>query len=76
MRRDRAKGTGRRRREGRPLPLLTQGRPGQAVTEYSLVVFVVLGLGIVGGWNLIPAFIDSFQRYIDGFYIILNLPIP
>lgn len=52
------------------------GRPGQAVTEYSLVVFAVLGLGLIGGWNLIPSFIDSFQRYFDGFYIILNLPIP
>ena len=52
------------------------GRPAQAITEYSLVVFAVLGLGLIGGWNLIPAFIDAFQRYFDGFYILLNLPIP
>jgi len=52
------------------------GRPAQAVTEYSLVVFAVMGLGLIGGWNLIPAFIGAFQRYFDGFYILLNLPIP
>ena len=40
------------------------------------VVFAVLGLGLIGGWNLIPAFIGAFQRYFDGFYILLNLPIP
>ncbi len=51
-------------------------RPAQAITEYSLVVFAVMGLGLIGGWNLIPAFIDSFQKYFDGFYILLNLPIP
>ncbi len=51
-------------------------RPAQAVTEYSLVVFAVLGLGLIGGWNLIPAFISAFQKYFDGFYIMLNLPIP
>lgn len=49
---------------------------GQAVTEYSLVVFAVMGLTLIGGWNLIPAFIVAFQRYFDSFYIILNLPIP
>ena len=54
----------------------TPGRPAQAVTEYSLVVFAVMGLFLIGGWNLIPAFIDSFQKYFDGFYIMLNLPIP
>jgi len=53
-----------------------RARPGQAVTEYSLVVFAVMGLGIIGGWNLIPAFIVAFQRYFDSFYILLNLPIP
>lgn len=52
------------------------GRPAQAVTEYSLVVFAVMGLSLIGGWNLIPAFIGAFQRYFDGFYILLNLPIP
>lgn len=51
-------------------------RRAQSVTEYSLTVSAVLGLGIVAGWNLIPMFIDSFQRYFDGFYILLNLPIP
>ena len=53
-----------------------RSRPAQAVTEYSLVVFVVLGLGLIGGWNLMPAFITAFQKYFDGFYILLNLPIP
>ncbi len=52
------------------------GRSAQAVTEYSLVVFAVMGLSLIGGWNLIPAFIGAFQRYFDGFYILLNLPIP
>jgi hypothetical protein len=61
----------RPRRRDRPA-----GRPAQAVTEYSLTVFAVLGLGLIGGWNLIPAFISAFQRYFDGFYILLNLPIP
>jgi len=65
-------GKNRRRRRG-PDP---EGRPAQAVTEYSLVVFAVMGLGLIGGWNLIPAFIGAFQRYFDGFYIMLNLPIP
>lgn len=51
-------------------------RSGQAITEYSLLVFAFMGLFLIGGWNLIPAFIDSFQRYFDGFYLMLNLPIP
>jgi len=55
---------------------MSPSRPAQAVTEYSLVLFAVMGLFLIGGWNLIPAFIDSFQKYFDGFYILLNLPFP
>ena len=49
---------------------------GKAMTEYSLVVFFILGLGIIAGWGLIPQFINSYQLYLDGFYVMLNLPIP
>jgi hypothetical protein len=66
-----------RRRSRRERSLrMPAGRPAQAITEYSLVVFVVLGLGIIAGWDLIPLFINSFQKYFDSFYIMLNLPIP
>jgi hypothetical protein len=62
--------------DGPRIPTKRGHRRAQAITEYSLVVFAVMGLGLIGGWNLIPAFIDSFQKYFDGFYILLNLPIP
>ena len=55
---------------------LRRKRSGQAITEYSLIVFFILGLGIIAGWGLIPQFINSYQLYLDGFYVMLNLPIP
>jgi hypothetical protein len=52
------------------------GDSGQAMTEYVLVTAAILGVLVGAGWTVLPDFVDALQRYYDGFYVLLNLPIP
>ena len=53
-----------------------QGESGQAMTEYALVTAAILGILVGAGWTILPDFVNALQRYYDGFYVLLNLPIP
>ena len=55
---------------------LSADTSGQAMAEYAIVVAALLGGLMVMGFSFLPEFIDALQRYYDGFYILLNLPIP
>lgn len=49
---------------------------GQAVAEYALLVAALMGgLGLMS-FQILPDFIEAYQNYLNGFYIILHLPIP
>jgi hypothetical protein len=52
------------------------GDSGQAMTEYVLVTAAILGVLVGAGWTVLPDFVNALQRYFDGFYVLLNLPIP
>ncbi len=60
----------------RLLRWLGRRRPGQSVTEYSLILWLVTFTILGASFDLLPAFINAFQRYFDSFYALLNLPIP
>jgi|GEM_PF-5588149 hypothetical protein len=49
---------------------------GQAMAEYAIVVAALMGGLTVMSFHLLPEMIRAFQLYYDGYYIILNLPIP
>ncbi len=51
-------------------------RPGQSIAEYSLILWFVTFVILGASFDLLPAFINAFQRYFDSFYALLNLPIP
>lgn len=53
-----------------------RGDSGQAMTEYALVTAAILGVLVGAGWTVLPDFVGALQRYLDGFYVLLNLPIP
>ena len=59
----------------RPLPALS-GDSGQAMAEYAIVVAGLFGVLVGVGFNFIPDFLRALQQYYDGFYILLNLPVP
>lgn len=49
---------------------------GQAVTEYSILMAIIV-IGIMfGSYKVFPAFIRAFQLYFDSYYFMLNLPFP
>ena len=49
---------------------------GQAMVEYALIVAGLMGGLTVMTFSFLPDFINAFQAYFNGFYILLNLPIP
>jgi Flp pilus assembly pilin Flp len=59
-----------------PHQLALRADSGQAMTEYALVTALILGLLVGAGWTVLPDFVGALQRYLDGFYVLLNLPIP
>ena len=52
------------------------GESGQAMAEYAIVMAVLMGAMAGVGFTFLPDFINALQRYYDGYYILLNLPIP
>lgn len=53
-------------------------KKGQAMTEYVLLIGMFLGIIAVGNGPvpIFPMLLDAFQRYLDGMYLVINLPIP
>lgn len=49
---------------------------GQAMVEYAIITAALLGGLLVMSYSIFPRFVQALQLYLDGFYIILNLPIP
>lgn len=49
---------------------------GQAMAEYAIIVAALMGGLLLMSFNVLPEMIRAFQLYYDGYYIILNLPIP
>ena len=58
------------------LSALRRDESGQAMAEYAIVVAAIMGVMVGVGFTFMPDFINALQRYYDGFYIMLNLPIP
>ena len=58
------------------LSALRRDESGQAMAEYAIVVEAIMGVMVGVGFTFMPDFINALQRYYDGFYIMLNLPIP
>ena len=52
------------------------GEGGQAMAEYAIVLAAIIGLLVGAGFTFFPDFIRALQTYYDGYYILLNLPIP
>ncbi len=55
---------------------LRRGPRGQAMVEYSAVTFFLatgLGVGIV---TVLPMLMNALDRYLQGIYFMINLPIP
>ena len=49
---------------------------GQAMAEFAIVTAALMGgLGLMS-FEILPNFIEALQVYLDGFYLLLNLPIP
>jgi hypothetical protein len=60
-------------RRGRP----TRTREsGQAMAEYSLFTFFMLVGVVMGVGGFLPASFAAYRAYIDGFWLVLGLPIP
>ncbi|MFN7132769.1 MAG: hypothetical protein ACK4N5_11860 [Myxococcales bacterium] len=55
---------------------LGQDESGQAMAEYSMISFyLILGTGgCLFVW--IPSMLNAYQVYIQGFYLVLGLPVP
>jgi hypothetical protein len=49
---------------------------GQAMAEYAIVTAALMGGMALMSFQVLPDFIEAFQHYLDGFYLLLNLPIP
>ena len=49
---------------------------GQAMVEYALVTAALMGgLGLMT-YQVLPDFIEALQIYLNGYYFMLNVPIP
>jgi ABC-type lipoprotein release transport system permease subunit len=51
-------------------------RRGQAMVEYSAVLFALATAGGVGIIVVLPMFMNGLNRYLQGIYYMLNLAIP
>jgi Flp pilus assembly pilin Flp len=49
---------------------------GQALAEYAILAAAIAGGLMTMGYQILPDFIEGLQRYLDGYYFMLNLPIP
>jgi hypothetical protein len=49
---------------------------GQAMAEYAIVTAALMGGLTLMTFQILPDFIEAFQLYLNGFYLLLNLPIP
>jgi hypothetical protein len=58
--------------------LWRQGQRGQALTETSLLLFLLFGLGIGTNWLLRthPQMLNAINIHVRGFYFTLSLPFP
>ena len=48
---------------------------GQAVMEYSLISFMILGGGVIFLPSAIDEIVSAYHIYIGSFYYVLSLPI-
>ena len=55
---------------------IIKDRAGQAMAEYAIITAALLGGLIVMSYSVFSSFVNALQLYLDGFYIVLNLPIP
>jgi len=46
------------------------------MAEYAIVTAALMGGMALMTFQILPDFIEAFQRYLNGFYLLLNLPIP
>jgi hypothetical protein len=53
-----------------------RGQAGQAMAEYAVVAAALMGGLAVMSFQILPDFIEALQVYLDGFYLMLNMPIP
>jgi hypothetical protein len=61
------------------LPVVTRRlrkRLGQAMVEYSAVMFALAMAGGVGIIVVLPTLMNALDRYLQGIYFMLNLAIP
>ena len=49
---------------------------GQALVEYALVSWLIMAGGLFLGRNLTNDFIAAYDVYIEGFWLIITLPVP
>jgi ABC-type lipoprotein release transport system permease subunit len=55
---------------------LARKRKGQAMVEYSAVLFALAMAGGVGIIVVLPSLMNALDRYLQGIYYMLNLAIP
>ena len=48
---------------------------GQAVMEYSLISFMILGGGVIFLPSAIDEIVSAYHVYIGSFYYVLSLPV-
>lgn len=51
-------------------------RRGQAMVEYSAIVFALATAGGVAIVTVMPMLMNALDRYLQGIYFMLNLAIP
>ncbi|XXF79338.1 hypothetical protein P2318_06185 [Myxococcaceae bacterium GXIMD 01537] len=49
---------------------------GQAMIEYSAITFFLATAGGVGIIAVLPSLMNALDRYLQGYYFMLNLAIP
>ena len=53
-----------------------RGEGAQAMAEYAIIAAALMGGLAVMTFQILPDFIEALQVYLNGFYLMLNLPIP
>jgi len=53
-----------------------RGARGQAMAEYSAVVFALATAGGVAIITVVPLLMNALDRYLQGIYFMLNMAIP
>jgi len=57
-------------------PLVKKAVRGQAMVEYSAVVFALATAGGVAIVTVLPMLMNALDRYLQGIYFMLNMAIP